>query len=86
MSCCPWGGKGRVPFAPLTGNMLPPLMLHHIATAKEAEDESECDLDVTLSSTRVKGKRKGASLPPLCLNLRLSRLGLTLMPLCPLQR
>ena len=29
----PVGGKGPVPFAPLTGNMVPVVMLHHIAIA-----------------------------------------------------
>ena len=31
------GGKGPVPFAPLTENMVSLVMLHQIATAKEAE-------------------------------------------------
>ena len=55
-------GKGPVPFAPLTGNNVPAVMLHQITTSKQAECESESDPGVSVSSTGVKGKRKGA--PP----------------------
>ena len=80
----PVGGQGPVPFAPFTGNMVPLVMLHRIATAKDPKRESELDLDVRACSIGVKGKRKGAPTSPLLLNLKLSRPSLTLLPLCPL--
>ena len=58
------GGKGPVPFAPLTGNMVLLVMLHHIAAANEAAGESESNPDVLVFSTGKKGKRKKAPPPP----------------------
>ena len=91
----PMGGKGPVPFAPLMANMVPPVMLHQIAIvgAGKGESEGECDPDVPVFGTGMKGKRQGAPpppRPPLCVNqgqtrLGQTRLGLTLMPLCRLQ-
>ena len=63
----PVGGKGPVSFAPLTGNMVPLVMLHQLAPAKEVESEAapvpepqsfEYDPDALVSSTGVKCKRK----------------------------
>ena len=52
------GVKWPILFASLTGNMVPVVMLHQIATAKDAESQFESDPDVLVSSTGVKGKRK----------------------------
>ena len=62
----PVRGKGAVPFAPLMGNMVPLVMLHQIAIVGEGkgESEGESDPDVPMSSTGVRGKRKGAPPPP----------------------
>ena len=57
----PVGGKGLVPFAPLAGNMVPLVMLHQIATAKEAESKSESVHDGPVASTGVQGKSKRAA-------------------------
>ena len=77
----PVGGKGLVPFAHLTGNMVPLLMLRHIAIMGEGkgESEGEFDPDVPVSSTGLKGKRKGAP-PTVCLNQGQTRPNLTMMP------
>ena len=77
----PVGGKGLVPFARLTGNMVTLLMLRHIAIVSEGKGESEGELDpdVPVSSTGLKGKRKGAP-PTVCLNQGQTRPNLTMMP------
>ena len=60
----PLGREGPVLFAPLTGNMVPLVMLHQVTTAKEAEAKSYPY--ALVSSAGVKSKTKRVPTTPSC--------------------